>query len=37
MSWQYCTCAGTHAPGCPNSTPGGLPPLTDDDEPEEED
>ena len=31
-SWQYCHCAGTHVPGCPNDIPGGFPPLNDDDE-----
>lgn len=34
MDWQYCNCAGTHKPGCPNDKPGGLPPLNDDDDDE---
>jgi len=30
--WTYCGCSGSHKPGCPNSTPGGFPPLADDEE-----
>ncbi len=35
-TWTYCTCAGSHRPGCPNAgVPDALPPLNDDDgEPE---
>ena len=31
-TWTYCNCAGRHRPGCANDRPGGLPPLTDDDD-----
>jgi hypothetical protein len=31
-TWTYCNCAGSHKQGCPNAGPGGLPPLTDEDE-----
>ena len=31
MDWVYCSCAGTHVPGCPNAA-GGLPPLGDDED-----
>ena len=27
MTMTYCNCANKHKPGCPNDTPGGLPPL----------
>jgi len=30
--WAYCSCAGSHKPGCPNAgVPDGLPPLAEDD------
>jgi hypothetical protein len=35
MGWTYCGCAGKHKPGCPNSRPGGFPPLDDDEDREE--
>lgn len=28
----YCACVGSHKPGCPNDVPGGMPPLSDDDD-----
>jgi hypothetical protein len=35
--WRYCNCAGTHRTDCPNNKPGGLPPLNDDDEGDDDD